>query len=98
MWGQVPRYKTDQPNGVWDTPARVAWRKVHGEIPKSHVVRVLDGNLFNNAIENLECLSMSENAIINGRRLFVEDGKLNRTACLVAKIYSAVNKKAGATI
>lgn len=96
LWGKInptPKCKTDNP-GVWDSPGRVTWQKEYGEIPDGYLVRYLDGNQFNNAIENLELVSRSENAYINTKKLFVENPELNKTACLVAKVMSAGKAKA----
>lgn len=41
------------------------WIDANGEIPKKHVVRIKDGNVFNCQLENLELISMKENMLKN---------------------------------
>lgn len=94
LWGiknPTPKCKTD--TGEWDSPGRVTWRKVHGEIPEGYMIRYLDGNPFNNAIENLELVTRSENAMINAKRLFGENPELSKTGLLIAQVMSAAYRK-----
>lgn len=44
---------------------RVIWRKNFGEIPDGHVIIFKDKDITNLSPDNLECISMDENCIIN---------------------------------
>jgi len=45
--------------------ARYLWEQLVGEIPYSYVVRHINGDKFDNRIENLECISRKENMLRN---------------------------------
>ncbi len=47
---------------VWPLYQRYVWEQHNGPIPPKHLVMFKDGNRRNCAIENLECISMAENA------------------------------------
>ncbi len=47
---------------VWPLYQRYVWEQHNGPIPSRHLVVFKDGNKQNCAIENLECISMAENA------------------------------------
>ena len=39
---------------------RYVWMEHYGEIPKGMIIHHIDGNKFNNSIENLKCITSSE--------------------------------------
>jgi len=45
--------------------ARYRWEQVYGKIPRRYVVRHIDGDKFNDEINNLECISRAENLLKN---------------------------------
>jgi len=47
---------------VWPLYGRWVWEQLKGPIPPKHLVMFKDGNRSNCAIENLELLSMANNA------------------------------------
>lgn len=47
---------------VWHLLQRHIWEKHHGPIPKGHVITFKDGDSMNCQIDNLEMISMRENA------------------------------------
>jgi len=63
---------------------RLIWEEHHGEIPKNHQVRFIDGDKTNFNIENLKLLSLADSLVINSlsdssivkRFLRVKDEKL----------------------
>lgn len=63
---------------------RLVWEEYHGEIPKNHQVRFIDGDKTNFNIENLKLLSLADSLVINSlsdssivkRFLGVKDEKL----------------------
>jgi hypothetical protein len=46
---------------VFKLKQRIIWIEANGEIPKDHLITFRDGNKQNFALENLECISKSEN-------------------------------------
>lgn len=46
----------------WQILARWVWEQAHGPIPSKHVVRAKNGDAHDTRLENLELLSMTENA------------------------------------
>jgi len=63
------------------------WIDHHGNIPAKHVVTFKDGNTFNCDINNLELISMAENAIRNTIHRFPDEIKE------VIKLKSKLTKK-----
>lgn len=59
---------------------RLVWEGVFGPIPHNHDIHHVDGDTFNNKIENLECLSHEEHARLtaleqpNNHQVWGEDG------------------------
>jgi len=49
-------------HGKWVGLNRYIWEHNHGEIPPKHVVIFKDGDQLNCVIENLDCISMSQNS------------------------------------
>lgn len=47
---------------VWPLLNRHIWEKAHGPIPTKHIVKFKDGNRSNCVIENLELMTMADNA------------------------------------
>lgn len=52
---------------VWEALHRYTWMQHHGHIPENFVVTFKDGNTLNCDINNLECISMSENMLRNSK-------------------------------
>lgn len=50
---------------VWKLYHHQVWEAANGPIPPKHIVRFRDGNRSNCALENLELISMKENAARN---------------------------------
>lgn len=53
---------------VWVLYQRYVWEQHNGKIPRGYVVRFKDGDTMNCDINNLECISMAENARRNQNR------------------------------
>jgi hypothetical protein len=56
--------KTAEPRR-WEHKHRVVWEQKNGPVPPKHIVRFKDKNPTNIQLENLECVSMAQNAIDN---------------------------------
>lgn len=53
----------------WKLKQRLIWEEAHGPIPEKHMIIFLDGDKSNFDIDNLACVSMSENARLNQRKM-----------------------------
>ena len=76
---------------------RYIWEQTHGEIPKDHIIIFLDGNKQNFAIDNLECISRSENSVMNHLKLRAKDAEITKIAINIARIKNKIGvlKKRG---
>lgn len=61
------RYKTTTLNGAPILSHRKAWILANGPIPAGHHVHHINGNKFDNRLENLECLPGSEHVAEHNR-------------------------------
>ncbi len=67
--GLVTHYKYIRiRKAVWVLYQRYVWEQRNGKIPRGYVVRFKDGDTMNCDINNLECISMAENASRNANR------------------------------
>lgn len=48
--------------------ARVVWEKVNGELPKGYIIYHLNGDRYNDDIDNLKAITRAELLKINGRK------------------------------
>jgi hypothetical protein len=55
-------YKFIRIEGKWLLYHRWLWEQHHGAIPSKHIVTFVDGDTMNVTLENLQCISMAENA------------------------------------
>lgn len=81
--GKVTRYKYIRiAKAKWELYHRYLWMQHHGSIPKRHIVSFKNGDTLDCRIENLELVSMKENARRNRNRekfrktlkLLIEEG------------------------
>lgn len=81
------RSKPDRGRHGWEIMARFVWRTERGPIPKGHVIRAINGDGHDTRIENLECITLAENARRNSHwnkypkevaRLIQLKGAINR--------------------
>lgn len=54
--------------GEWKQYHRYLWEKHRGPVPEKHVIVFIDGNTMNCSLDNLECITMAENARRNQNR------------------------------
>jgi len=54
--------------GVWKLYHRYIWEKHYGKIPEKHVVMFIDGDTLNCNINNIKCISQTENITRNRNR------------------------------
>jgi hypothetical protein len=78
--GRVTPYKYIRiAKAKWVLYQRHLWEQHNGPIPKGHMIRFRDGDTMNCTIENLECISMAENARRNAnRKKAIESFQANR--------------------
>lgn len=83
----------DKQNKCWISKAQYVWEQVNGAVPTGHFIRHLDKNPLNNTIENLECVSLAENGVINRCVPFGTNIEVNKSNLIVAKLILATSKK-----
>lgn len=85
--------KSGEPN-QWVSYARFVWEMHTGkEVPKGHIVRLIDGNPHHVCMKNIECISRAENALRNSIHRYPEEyvkvrqmiGQINRVTNNMAK-------------
>ncbi len=86
------KVKVAEPN-VWKFKHRLVWEKVHGEIPKGHLIIFKDNNSLNCDLDNLLCISRAEHAVINNKGLGKYMDELKDVVVNIAKLKIAVSKK-----
>lgn len=78
----------------WRTVQRINWEKLHGPVPKGHVLKCLDGNKRNTDPSNWELISRAvlarRNKRFSGERLPPE---LERAAIAIAKLDTALGER-----
>lgn len=86
--------KIAEPN-VYEYKHRVIYEKEKGPIPENHCIIFRDNNKLNCSIDNLLCISKSEQAVINCHGLNRYSGELKDTALLIAnaKIAASAAKR-----
>ena len=86
--------KTAEPS-VWRHKHNVLWERHHGEIPKHHIVRFLDGNKLNVVIENLQLVSRAANAVLNlHNKPNTDNPQLNKAIMLTEELKQKVKGNA----
>lgn len=71
---------------------RYIWEQANGPIPKGHVLIFLDGNKQNFDLNNLACITLAENAVLNHLKLRSTDKDITQAAINVAKIKHKISK------
>ena len=61
-------YRVIKLNGKWCYYHRYIWEQHYGAIPKGYIVRFINGNTMDDALENLECISRADNIRRNHNR------------------------------
>jgi hypothetical protein len=74
-----PYYYIRLAKAKWKPLHRHIWEQIKGKIPKTHVVRFIDGNTLNVDINNLMCISMAQNIQLNKKRLTNYDNTYQRS-------------------
>lgn len=76
----------------WKHKQIVVWEKHHGKLPENHVVVFLDQNKMNTDINNLECISRAELAMMNKYNLFSNEPKITKAAISLVKLMLKTNE------
>ncbi|WP_338885352.1 HNH endonuclease signature motif containing protein [Xenorhabdus sp. TH1] len=85
------KIKVAEPN-KWKLKHRVVWEQHHGQIPKGGVIKFIDDDKQNCAIENLMLISQQENAVIN-RYYANAPAEYKPTTVQLARIKMAIREK-----
>ncbi|MCP9268892.1 HNH endonuclease [Xenorhabdus sp. XENO-1] len=76
----------------WKLKHRLAWEQLHGSVPKGDVVKFIDDNKQNCAIENLMLVSKSVHGVIN--RFYPKaPAEYKPTTVQLARLKIAISKK-----
>ena len=71
----------------------IVWESANGQIPPKYIIRHMDGDKLNNALSNLELVSLAENAVINRQGLFTVCPEINKTAILIARVKTTASAR-----
>lgn len=83
--------KVEEPD-VWKLKHRVIWEQAHGEIPEGNMVTFKDGNKRNFDLNNLACITKSQNAVLCKMGLH-GSGEGFDTALRVVEVTMKANEK-----
>lgn len=85
---KLPESRKPGKHGLWISKHQYVYEQHYGKIPKDHVVIFADGNNRNFDINNLICVSKTEQCVLNTRKLIVKDfPEATKTGVLITKIY-----------
>ena len=84
--------KVKEPKG-WKQKHILLWEKTKGKILKGSCLTFLDGDTDNIALDNLTCISLSENAILNKKNLRFKDKEFTKAGVAVARLENQINKR-----
>ncbi|EPH86955.1 hypothetical protein D922_04463 [Enterococcus faecalis 06-MB-DW-09] len=83
-----------QEEGQWDKRWRpkhkVEWEKVHGVIPKGHVLIFLDGNKQNITMENLKLVTQGQNLQLNRKQWRSENPEVTQAGVSLTQIQAKI--------
>jgi hypothetical protein len=60
-----PMYRAPGERSNWQPIKKLIWEHHNGPMPKSTILRMIDGNEWNLALENIICITRAEHVIIN---------------------------------
>lgn len=85
--------KIAQPN-VWQFCHILLWEQHHGEVPEGHIVRFLDNDKTNIAIENLHLVSRGANAVLNKQKKKLQEFEpdVRKAVVTVAELRAKVSR------
>lgn len=75
----------------WEREHNVIWREAHGKIPKGYSVWHLDGDGYNNNLDNLILVSANESILVNGFGL-TQDAQVNKSIVLNTRLKQTLKK------
>jgi len=84
--------KTAEPN-KWTLYHRYIWEQKHGPVPDNYVVIHLDGNLQNNSIENLKCISRRSCVYMNYMKGWSDNPEITGLSSDIAKLKTVIKDK-----
>lgn len=87
--------KTAEPN-QWRQKHVLNWEAEHGPIPDGHIIRFIDTNTANPALENLELVSRHELLLLNRKRYTQAPPEIQPTLRMMAKVEAVMFEKIGA--
>lgn len=82
---------------VWRPKQVVIYEAHHGALPKGYIVRFLDGDKSNFAIDNLMAVSLGANMLVNsksvGLKELIQDRQSHTTAINIATLRVAIKER-----
>ena len=88
-----PYWRLKVAEGSWEFVHRLEWQAHHGPIKKGQVIIMVDGDSLNPEINNLECVTRGDLAVLNRHSDFSSAPvKLRRTIILITKLKQATRK------
>lgn len=85
------KIKVAEPN-KWRFKHILEWEKHNGKVPDGCMISFKDGNHYNCSIENLMCITMTENAILNRQGLRSSSPDITESALALAKVKHRINE------
>jgi len=73
-------------NGKWGPYYKYVYENYYGETPKGFIIHHINGNIYDDRIENLAQLSRPIHNYLIGRQLWFNDREQFMTACLLAEL------------
>ena len=78
---------------VWKHKHRLLWQEHHGEIPGDCIIRFIDGDRTNIAIDNLICVPQGANSVLNlHNRADTNNPDLNKAIILTETLRHEIRK------
>lgn len=85
------KVKIAEPN-IWRHKHIIEWEKHRGKVPEGCMISFKDGNHNNCSIENLMCITQTENGILNSKKLRFDTPELTETGLAIAKVMHKVGQ------
>ena len=85
------KIKVAEPN-KWRFKHIMEWEKHNGKVPDGCMISFKDGNHYNCSIENLMCITMTENAILNRQGLRSSSPEITESALALDKVKHRINE------
>jgi len=93
IWVKIDDKPKAPKNVNWIQKHRKIWQEVNGPVPEGCLIIFLDGDHRNFDIDNLACVSKSQNARLNHSHLRHDDAELTKTGVIIADLQTRVGER-----